>query len=98
MPETLKPKKASTDTADGGDKTCAHTDVIGGRKCNTDHECMYLTCDYCGEHGYTMREGCIYGANDDMDADSRQLNVLSYSECTAKCSATADCKGRDPWT
>ena len=80
--------KASTDTAD---RTCGHVDLIGGRKCSVEHECQPLVCDYCAEHGYTMNEGCTYSTADDMDADSRVINVLTYEECTNKCTATSGC-------
>ena len=52
-----------------------------------------MMCDHCAEHGYTMHEGCTYGAADDMDSDSRHLNVISYNDCAAKCTATDGCVG-----
>lgn len=81
---------ASTST---NDKTCSIDNVIGGRKCATERECEPLVCDYCAEHGYTFNEGCWYGSADDMDADSRHINVISYEACTNICTNTAGCVG-----
>ena len=80
--------RASTSTAD---KTCSIDNVIGGRKCATERECEPLVCDYCAEHGYTFNEGCWYSPGDDLDADSRHINVASYEACTNICTNTADC-------
>ena len=80
--------RASTST---NDKTCSIENVIGGRKCATERECEPLVCDYCAEHGYTFNEGCSYSSDDDLDADSRHINVASYEACANICTNTADC-------
>ena len=80
--------RASTSTSD---KTCSIENVIGGRKCAKERECEPLVCDYCAEHGYTFNEGCSYSSDDDLDADSRHINVASYEACTTICTNTADC-------
>ena len=81
----------SVDTAD---KTCGLPgDTTGGRKCHAERECQPLQCDMCSEHGYTFNEGCTYDSADDMDAGARNLNVVSYEDCTSLCTNTAGCAG-----